>query len=828
MEIEGYKILGTIGCGGMGVVYLALEKKLDRMVALKVLNKELCNEPGFRSRFLREIHVLARLKHANLVPVFEGGIQGKSPHFSMAYIKGRSLNQVLEVLRKKRDRGEEWFSVKSLGEAAGLSVTAPSYVETILWWVLDLAEALDYVHRRSVLHLDLKPSNVLITPEGDPVLLDFGVSQILNKNWGRGEFTGTPSYMAPERLLSNGKEVGKFSDAYSLAVILFELLTLDLPVPGRGVRELSRNHRNEVLKDPRALQSQIPIELAQILRKALAKEPQVSYLDLPSFARDLRCFLKFEPIQLPGIPLRVRLQRVAKKWRRPLLRVSGALVLGICLLVLFFFEGKWQSQGNQTEREAQVQAFSFLALGREALARRDLIACGDFLRFSKEIATSPDLERNLKSLEGQWKLEREREVRRLQAKVLARDGEGIDGMIRRVRPFIQGDPKWHPLLVEALELEREEKERIRILSLEEEMHRAALFRLACDLSKGVVQEGGRLSALRKTLKTENPPPESLLCVWAGGWSPWEVELKWGIRKWSDPSQFQLLFLLAFDRREPYASWALKRNKEVFSLQRLDGFPQDGFRVDFSKRILEAERQGATEFVRELKRLERFLGFYQRDAFRWPWTVSVIGGDRLFQGLQLRLAWGMPMEEEEGLRILRKCPTKDKQNVLWVLYWSRKGPPSRAILNCLSEGWQKGRGFFEGKILSLLALWDPQLAWEFFQKNGLIQGWKPLDFGFLLKILPQGLTRKFQEEVLRDPASPWIYREGLHLLKQGIRIPPLLPIASQECDPRILSDALVFIQSADRSGLPLLRRFSQSPFPHVREQASKRLRVLEGK
>ena len=457
MEIEGYEILGSLGAGGMGDVYLARDVKLDRMVALKLLSEKLCAQAGFRTRFLREIHALARLKHANLVPVFEGGIHGRTPHYSMAFVPGRSLQQVLRVLRARRDRGLEWFTPEALEEAAGLQFTGTSYIEMILWWILGLADALTHAHQKGILHLDLKPSNVMITPDGTPILLDFGVAQILEKGWGKGEFCGTPSYMAPERLLSRGRHVGEFSDAYSLAVLLFELLTLELPVPGRGMIELCRNHRNGVLRDPRDLQEKIPVELAQILRKALAKEPAVSYLDVRSFAEDLTKFRDFEPLQLPGIPLGLRLRRIARKWRRPLLRGAGGLVLGACLLLLFFYGARWRKGASETEREAEVQAYSFLSMARKALESRDLRGTQHFLQLARGMSKDPRLVEGVAGLETSLAAERDQAIRLLRNKVLAKDAGGVGELVQRLRPLIQGDPHLRPLLLQGMALERERR-----------------------------------------------------------------------------------------------------------------------------------------------------------------------------------------------------------------------------------------------------------------------------------------------------------------------------------------------------------------------------------
>ncbi len=833
MEIEGYEILGTIGVGGMGVVYLAREKRLGRTVALKVLSEKLSEEPGFRSRFLREIHVLARLKHANLIPVFEGGIQGRFPHFSMAHIQGRSLKHVLKALRAKRDRGDEWFSVQALGEAAELSVTAPSYIETVLGWIIELADALDYVHRRKVLHLDLKPSNIILSTEGRPILLDFGVAQVLSKGWGKDEFMGTPAYMAPERMLSRGKVVGRFSDAYSLAVILFELLTLELPVPGSGLVEFCRNHRNEVLRDPIAIQPRIPVELAQILRKALAKEPSVSYPDAGSLAEDLRRFLRFEPLELPGIPFPVRINRFARRWRILLLRWAGGLLLGLSLLLLFVYEAQWKSGLSKAAKETEVQAFSLLALSRKALARFDFEGCQRFLKRSEEMSQSPSLRSSIQSMKERLRLKKEGELRLLRSKVLAKEGKEINELLRHLRPVMVQDSQNQVLLRQAQALERDWKESRLILSRDPGIRVPPLIRLASDLSKGLVSQEGRLAALRQSLHELNPPLEALICVWCGGWKPWDLELRWGIQRWGMRTQVALLFLLAFDRKEPYAEWAKAKNLHLFNLENPSVQATGWLYFPLLKLEKEAQAQGLGGLLQRWAPFQRFLYFYQAAAFKWPSAVYAYGHSRLQLGLQLRLAWGMPLKEEEALPLMRVCSLLDKTRILGALVWSKACPmvpPSPALLACLRDAWESSKNIRQEQTLCLLALWDPNTAWSFFQRNGLAFGKNSKLFGIFLKLIPSSLTRAFREEVLRDPASPRLYREGVRLWQEGIRVPPLLgaDFVTKGLDPKILPDALELIQRAGPQDLPLLHHLAQNPFSVIRQGARNKLKSLGGK
>src|SRR5262245_25600015 len=199
--VPGYEVLGELGRGGMGVVYKARQTSLDRVVALKMILAGSHAGAEQRRRFRTEAEAAARLHHPNIVQVHEVGEQDRCPYFSLEYVDGRSLEEVLSDSRPPPP------------ESAAL--------------VEQLARAADYAHRRGVVHRDLKPGNVLLTADGAPKITDFGLAKRLDEGQARtqtGDVLGTPSYMAPEQAAGK-KEVGPAADVYALGAILYEALT---------------------------------------------------------------------------------------------------------------------------------------------------------------------------------------------------------------------------------------------------------------------------------------------------------------------------------------------------------------------------------------------------------------------------------------------------------------------------------------------------------------------------------------------------------------------------------------------------------------------------
>jgi len=270
--VPGYRIVGVLGNGGMGNVYQAFEPGFNRLVALKLLREYCRRGDTVAKRFAAEAHLLAQLDHRNVVRVYAVGEAGGRPFFAMKYVSGGSLDGHLAEYRV------------SAGHAVRLLVK--------------LARAVQYLHDRGVWHRDLKPLNILLDEEGEPLVADFGVAK-----WLEGEShtvgfginrVGTYAYMAPEMIRHGSASAGARADVWSLGVILFELLTGVRPFPGHG-------------DDPqliRRIESEPPLPLAQpaaapgideglerIVLKALAKDPCRRYQTAAALAADLDAWL---------------------------------------------------------------------------------------------------------------------------------------------------------------------------------------------------------------------------------------------------------------------------------------------------------------------------------------------------------------------------------------------------------------------------------------------------------------------------------------------------------------------------------------------------------
>ncbi|MBK9655150.1 MAG: protein kinase [Rhodanobacteraceae bacterium] len=243
-----YTLRAKLGQGGMGVVYRAQQHSLDREVAVKLLAAGPWASPGFIERFRLEAQSAARMQHPNIVTIHEIGEQDGLPFFSMRLVRGQSLAE-------RVTRG----GALSARNAAAMLRT--------------VAEAVDYAHRLGVLHLDLKPGNVLIDEQGEPMVADFGLARRLEETLaGVEEVSGTPSYMAPEQATAGGR-IGVATDVYALGATLYEALTARPPFRGSTARETLEQVVRTLAPAPRMFDRAIPLDLQAICMRCLSKDP---------------------------------------------------------------------------------------------------------------------------------------------------------------------------------------------------------------------------------------------------------------------------------------------------------------------------------------------------------------------------------------------------------------------------------------------------------------------------------------------------------------------------------------------------------------------------
>ena len=279
-----YEVLQELGQGGMGVVYRARQRSLDRAVAVKVLR------PGDRqfgdmlARFEREAQTLARLNHPHVVPIHEVGHAGEHLYFSMALIEGTNLAELL--------------SREALNPARAVAILE------------QVSDAVAYVHAQGVVHRDLKPANVLLDEQGAAYVVDFGlaVEQGAEGLTATGHVVGTPAYMSPEQAKADRERVGEASDVYALGAILFECLTGQPPFRRASLGETLHAVIHDEPPRPRGLNPRVPPELEAVALKALAKDPAQRYPSAAALREDLRRFAQGEPVQarLPSRWTRLR------------------------------------------------------------------------------------------------------------------------------------------------------------------------------------------------------------------------------------------------------------------------------------------------------------------------------------------------------------------------------------------------------------------------------------------------------------------------------------------------------------------------------------------
>ncbi len=276
--IGRYRILGTLGAGGMGKVFKAHDPQLDRVVALKLPHFE--GAPDKRQqrlqRFQREARTAAQVWHTNVCPLYDVGEQDGQPYVVMAYIEGRSLEDILQ----KQGRFED------VGKAIAL--------------VLQILDGLEAIHAAGLVHRDVKPSNILIDKQGKAIVVDFGLArtdqegEVLTSD---GVIVGTPTYMAPEQAGGRTDQIGPWTDLYSLGVVFYRMVTGRIPFDGPPLAVLGR-----ILHEPLPRPSQFRPDLDRgvegILLKALAKEPAARFQTARQFADALR--LSCVPIVTQG------------------------------------------------------------------------------------------------------------------------------------------------------------------------------------------------------------------------------------------------------------------------------------------------------------------------------------------------------------------------------------------------------------------------------------------------------------------------------------------------------------------------------------------------
>jgi serine/threonine protein kinase len=370
-----YRLLREVGRGGMGIVYEAQQLSLGRRVALKVLPFAATMDPRQLQRFRNEAQAAASLEHPHIVPVYFVGSERGVHYYTMQFIDGRTLAQ---VIAQYSSAGEP-TTVQVPGAAdttprpvATEAPSDPAYFRRVAEWGVQAAEALEHAHTLGVVHRDVKPGNLMIDGQGHLWITDFGLARrAADSTLTRpGDLLGTLRYMSPEQALAGHGLVDPRTDIYSLGASLYELLALE-PVLGAGKDREAVLHQIafEEPKAPRRINKSIPAELETIVLKALEKNPADRYPTAQALAEDLRRYLTNQPIRARRPSLVQRARKVAQRHPGATVTAAVAVVVGLLLgMAGLAVNNRMVRQEQRRTKDALDQAEQEKAIARAVRA----------------------------------------------------------------------------------------------------------------------------------------------------------------------------------------------------------------------------------------------------------------------------------------------------------------------------------------------------------------------------------------------------------------------------------------------------------------------------
>jgi len=346
-QIGPYSVIREIGAGGMGAVYLAEQASPHRRVAVKVIHPAFGSEETAR-RLMNEAEVLGRLAHPAIAQVYEAGryeVGGRSlPYIAMEYVEGVPITEYVERERPSTKRRLELIAA--------------------------ICDAVQHAHEKDILHRDLKPGNILVTAEGKPKVLDFGLARVTDKAAAAvslvtrpGALIGTVPYMSPEQASGEGERVGPASDVYALGVIAYELLTGAMPyaVRGRRVHEAIRVIQEDSPEPASSSDRSLRGDITTILGRALEKEPERRYQSAEAFAEDIRRHLSAKPIRARRPGAMYQLAKFCKRNKAIAYSVAAVFLILASATVV-------SSVAAVRATEAEASAIEQAELAREAEA----------------------------------------------------------------------------------------------------------------------------------------------------------------------------------------------------------------------------------------------------------------------------------------------------------------------------------------------------------------------------------------------------------------------------------------------------------------------------
>jgi serine/threonine protein kinase len=428
-RLGDFRLLREVGRGGMGVVYEAEQISLQRRVALKVLPFAAAVDPRQLQRFKNEALAAANLRHEGIVPVHAVGAERGVHYYAMPFIDGQSLAALIRDLRRlggdpgqpapagpsqpgsgaetagprcptaaSESRAEDATSGVAVSLSRERSVGGGRYFDWVAGLGRQAALALEHAHQTGIVHRDIKPANLLLDPQGQLWVTDFGLAQVVGESGltVTGELLGTLRYASPEQARVRQGVVDHRSDIYSLGATLYELLTLRPVFPGRDGNELLRQIAHEEPRPPRSVHPAVPAELETIVLKALSKDPGDRYATAQELADDLQRFREDRPI----LARRPTSWERLRKWTR---RHPSVVVAGVVVLILLsaaslvstalIHRAQQRTKEEQTKAEEAYRRERERAEEAEARFRVARRSVDELVRVSEEeLAAGPGME----------------------------------------------------------------------------------------------------------------------------------------------------------------------------------------------------------------------------------------------------------------------------------------------------------------------------------------------------------------------------------------------------------------------------------------------------
>jgi tRNA A-37 threonylcarbamoyl transferase component Bud32 len=358
MMLSGrYRLDARIGSGGMSTVYRAFDQTLERQVAIKLLHRQIADDPDQLERFRREARAVAQLSHPHIVTVIDAGEEEGRPYIVFEYVPGETLKELI-----KRE--------------------GPLDVDEAAAYAIEIARALGYAHGRNIVHRDVKPQNVLIDDEGSAKITDFGIARTLDEEGltADGRVLGTTDYVSPEQAL--GHQVTGQSDIYSLGVVLFEMLTGDVPFRGENQVAVAMKHVREPLPDVQELRPEVSATLAAVVDRATAKDLERRYESDEGMVDDLEEALAIETARsghshgeatsvLRTLP-QSKQRRIPLRLRHPLWIVALLLLVGGVVVAVLALGADQTTRGTGTQgAPREAPGLEAVSLGQGSAAAYD-------------------------------------------------------------------------------------------------------------------------------------------------------------------------------------------------------------------------------------------------------------------------------------------------------------------------------------------------------------------------------------------------------------------------------------------------------------------------